>query len=212
VLWPLAVDPTDTAELPPRGRLRGAIGIANDAPLVLFVGRISELKGIAPLIRAFARADVKAAHLAIVGRDDGFLEAARAIAREAGVAERVHFPGPMYGPDAVAAYVDCDVFSITPTHFEETSLASLAACACGRPVVINDRCDIPWLDDYQAGLSVVHDEGAIADALRLLLGDRERRETMGRNARRMVEERFFAPRIVDQIDGIYRAAVEGQKR
>jgi glycosyltransferase involved in cell wall biosynthesis len=207
VLWPLGVDPEEFASLPERGRLRAPLGLGDDVPLALFVGRINELKGLAPLIRAFAHAAMPSAHLVIVGRDDGFLDAAQAIARSAGVADRVHFPGPLYGADAVAAYVDCDLFCITPTHFEETSLASLAAAACGRPILINDRCGVPWLEEFDAGVSVANDEGAIAAAMRSLLTDPARRARMGANARRMVEERFLAPRVVDQLEAIYQRVI-----
>jgi len=209
VLWPLGVDADEFAALPPRGRLRAKLGITDTAPLALFVGRINELKGVEPLVRAFADAKVAGAHLAIVGRDDGALADSQRLAQRLGVADRVHFPGPMYERDAIAAYVDCDLFCITPTHFEETSLASLAACACRRPVLINDRCGIPWLDQYDAGVCVNDDERAIRHALSTLLSDRPRLERMGANARRMVEERFFATRIVDQAEHIYREAVTG---
>lgn len=209
VLWPLAIDPDEFSNLPARGILRRKLGISDTAPLALFVGRINELKGLAPLIRAFARSGVPDAHLVIVGRDDGFLETARLLARKEGVVDRVHFAGPMYGADAVAAYVDCDLFCITPTHFEETSLASLSACACGRPVLINDRAGIPWLNEYDAGVCVPHDEAAISAQLTALLSDRDRLARMGRNARRMAEERFFVPRIIDQAEAIYRSAAAG---
>lgn len=206
VLWPLGIDPDEFLNLPGRGRLRRMVGISDAAPLALFVGRINELKGLAPLIRAFARATVDDAQLVIVGRDDGFLNAARQLVREERIEARVHFAGPMYGTDAVAAYVDCDLFCITPTHFEETSLASLSACACARPVLINDRCGIPWLDEYDAGICVPHDEAAIAHQFTALLADRANLARMGQNARRMVEERFFMPRIIDQAEAIYRTA------
>lgn len=201
-LWPLAVDPDEFASPPARGRLRAELGLA-DEPLALFVGRINELKGLGPLIRAFAAGAPPAAHLAVIGRDDGYLATATRLARRLGVAARVHFPGPRYGADVVAAYVDCDLFCITPTHYEETSLASLAAAACARPMLINDRCGVPWLDEYGAGVCLPHDEAAIAAALGALLSDRARLQRMGQAARKMVEERFFAPRIVDQLETIY---------
>jgi glycosyltransferase involved in cell wall biosynthesis len=105
------------------------------------------------------------------------------------------------------AYVDCDLFCIVPHHFEETSLAALTAAACGRPVLINDRCGIPWLDDYGAGRTVPHDRDRIAAALGELLADRPLLDRMGAGARRMIEERFFLPRIVEQLENIYGEAI-----
>jgi len=78
-------------------------------------------------------------------------------------------------------------------------------------MLINDRCGVPWLDEYDAGVSVPHDEAAIARALGELLRDRPRRQRMGDNARRMVAERFFAPRIVDQAETIYRRAIDARR-
>ncbi|HEX6240172.1 MAG TPA: glycosyltransferase, partial [Polyangiales bacterium] len=104
------------------------------------------------------------------------------------------------------AYVDASVFAITPTHYEETSLASLAACAVGTPVLINDRCGIPWLDEYDAGRCVPHSVEALSAALGELLAEPARLAEMGRNARRMVQERFLLPRVVEQAEVLYRAA------
>jgi glycosyltransferase involved in cell wall biosynthesis len=211
-IWPLGVDPKDFEELPQRGVLRARLGIAPDAQVVSFVGRISELKGLEPLLRAFADARRRAprAELVVVGRDDGYLERMLALATELGVREHLHFVGPLYGRDVLPAYVDCDLFAITPTHFEETSLASLSACAVGRPVLINDRCGIPWLEEYQAGVCVPHSVEALSSALSQLLGDPARLAEMGKNALRMVQERFLLPRIVDQVEALYRDAA-GQR-
>jgi glycosyltransferase involved in cell wall biosynthesis len=213
-IWPLGVDPADFTDLPARGALRAKLGIADDAPLLLFVGRIHELKGLDPLLRAFARAlsRAPAAQLAVVGRDDGFVERMYALAGELGVRERLHFVGPLYGKEVLPAYVDCDLFAITPTHFEETSLAALTACAIGRPVLINDRCGIPWLDEYQGGVCVPHAQETLTRVLGELLSDPARLAEMGKNARRMVDERFLLPRVVDQLEAIYHEAAADRAR
>jgi glycosyltransferase involved in cell wall biosynthesis len=210
-LWPLGVDPDEIAQAPPRGELRRRLGLG-DEPLVLFVGRIHELKGLDPLLRAFAAGAPADAKLVIVGRDDGFLARARALAATLGIAPRVHFPGALYGKDVLPAYVDCDLFAITPTHYEETSLASLTACALGRPILINDRCGVPWLDEYEAGLCVAHSVDRIAAALGELLGDPARLRRMGSSARRMFEERFVTKRVIDQLEEIYREATGRSRR
>jgi glycosyltransferase involved in cell wall biosynthesis len=209
-IWPLAVDPADFDKLPARGAFRARLGIGADVPLVLFVGRIHELKGLDPLLRAFAAAKrkVPAAQIAVVGRDDGYLAQMNALARELGIEASLHFVGPLYGDEVIPAYVDASVFAITPTHFEETSLASLAACAAGTPILINDRCGVPWLDEYDAGRCVPHSQEALNAALSELLADRAALARMGANARRMIAERFLMPRVVDQLVGLYRGAAE----
>lgn len=207
-VWPLGVDPADFQQLPAAGSFRTRLGIAADDPLVLFVGRISELKGLDSLLRALASAlrRVPRAQLAIVGRDDGYLARMNTLISELGLTSHVHFVGPLYGSDVLPAYVDCDLFAITPCHFEETSLASLAACAVGRPVLINDRCGIPWLQQYQAGRCVPHSVEALAENLAELLSNPALLRTMGENAQRMVQERFLLPRVVDQLEALYRDA------
>lgn len=207
-IWPLGVDPKDFDPLPAPGAFRARLGLGPEVPLVLFVGRIHELKGLEPLLRAFAAAKRRcpAAQIAVVGRDDGFLPRMNQLAAELGIADSLHFVGPLYGDEVIPAYVDANLFAITPTHFEETSLASLAACAAGTPVLINDRCGIPWLDEFDAGRCVPHSVEALSAALDELLADPTRLSEMGRNARRMVQERFLLPRVVEQAEGLYRAA------
>ncbi|MFT3928205.1 MAG: glycosyltransferase [Myxococcales bacterium] len=207
-IWPLGVDPAEFRVLPARGELRSKLGIPPDAPVVLFVGRISELKGLEPLLRAFAQAKrrVPAARLVVVGRDDGYLQSMLSLARELGIESSLHFVGPLYGSDVLPAYIDADLFAITPTHFEETSLASLTAAAVGRPMLINDRCGVPWLDEYDAGRCVPHGVDAIASALSELLADAQRLQRMGENAKRMSDERFLLPRVVDQVERLYEGA------
>jgi glycosyltransferase involved in cell wall biosynthesis len=212
-IWPLGVDPRDFETLPAKGALRARLGLAEDTPLVLFVGRIHALKGLDPLLRALAIAKrrVPDAVLAVVGRDDGYLATMNALARELGIEESVRFVGPLYGDEVIPAYVDADLFAITPTHFEETSLASLAACAAGTAVLINDRCGIPWLDQYDAGRCVPHSIDALGQALGELLSDRAQLARLGENARRMVQERFVLPRVVDQVEALYREAVSQRR-
>jgi glycosyltransferase involved in cell wall biosynthesis len=208
-LWPLGVDPDELGAVPARGAFRRKYGIADDERVVLFVGRINALKGLDVLLRAFA-ASARAlpkARLVVVGRDDGWLAELHALARSLGVDQRMLFTGPLYGAEVLPAYVDCDLFCITPVHYEETSLASLTACAVGRPILINDRCGVPWLADYDAGREVPHDEPTIARELTALLGSPERTRAMGENARRLVEERFFLQRIIDQLEAIYARAI-----
>jgi glycosyltransferase involved in cell wall biosynthesis len=164
------------------------LGLPDAVPVILFLGRIHRLKGVDRLLRAFARiaphhAD---AHLVIAGRDDGALPDLRRLASALGVEARVRFPGPIYGDARYNAYRRADLFAITPTHFEETSLASLEAASVGTPLLLGGEAEAPFLDEYAAGWTVEpgSDVAAVLDLA--LSGDLV---TAGANASRMIQER-----------------------
>src|SRR5690242_2929000 len=75
-----------------RAAMRENLGIAQDAPVHLFVGAGFERKGVFPLIEAFARCRQQDARLLIVGRDKAQARAER-LAGSLGVASRVRFAG-----------------------------------------------------------------------------------------------------------------------
>jgi len=208
-LIPLAVDMREFESLPPRGTFRRAHGFPDDAPLVLFLGRIHAYKGLDLLLDAFAAIarNVPEAQLAIVGRDDGYLATLQRRIVELSLAEQVRFCGPAYGADRLAAYTDADVFALTPSHAEETSLAAMEACASGTPVVVTRQAPIPWLDECEAGFTVDYDLAQMSDALRRLLTDAGLRARMGPNARRLAAERFDWSRVITQLESVYADAI-----
>jgi glycosyltransferase involved in cell wall biosynthesis len=208
-LVPLAIDMSEFESLPPRGTFRRAHGFPADAPLILFLGRIHAYKGLDLLLDAFAATArvVPEAQLAIVGRDDGYLTALQNHIVELNLAERVRFCGPAYGADRIAAYADADVFALTPSHAEETSLAALEACAAGTPVVVTRQAPIPWLDESEAGFTVSYEPAQVTDALRRLLTDAGLRARMGTNARRLAAARFDWPQVITQLENVYADAI-----
>jgi len=69
--------------------LRAELGIAAEAPLVLHLGAVARDRGGETLVRAVARAP--GAHLLFLGADDsGFAAGLEEVARDEGVADRVH--------------------------------------------------------------------------------------------------------------------------
>ncbi len=55
-------------ELPARGGIRMRVGVPMDAPMVLFIGRISRTKGLMELVRAVS--PLRSVHVLIAGPDD----------------------------------------------------------------------------------------------------------------------------------------------
>jgi glycosyltransferase involved in cell wall biosynthesis len=187
---PLAVPWQEFIHLPFRNLFRQQIGLDSAAKLILFVGRIHPTKGLDMLLRAFASLRQKEkAYLAIVGWDHGHLSTIQRLRQRLGLTDAVTFSKPIFGPERLAAYVDADVFAMTPPVYEETSLAALEAAACGTQCVLTRQCEIPGLEEAGGGRIVEYDQAAIEQALleSLRPGVRERR---GQRARSLVAERF----------------------
>jgi glycosyltransferase involved in cell wall biosynthesis len=195
---PLGTDepPPPTAEGSPD------LGVPDGARVVLFLGRIHRLKGVARLITAFA--SVAHEHddtwLVIAGRDDGGQADAEALAHQLGIGERVTFPGAIYGAPRFDAYRRASLFAITPIHFEETSLASLEAASVGTPLLLGAEAEAPFLTEYSAGALVAAGDD-IAPSLNELLS-RDLTDA-GRNAARMVQERHVWSTVGEVVETIF---------
>jgi D-inositol-3-phosphate glycosyltransferase len=159
-----------------------------EAPLVLFIGRIQTLKGVDLALRCLAALDNHDARLAIVGGpsgQDGAAEVDRLaeLARELGVAERVHWIAPQ--PHAALAdwYRAADV-CIVPSRTESFGLVALEAAACGRPVVAARVGGLRSLvDDGHTGFLVDGRTAAdYAEPVGLLLADSGLADEMGVSA------------------------------
>ncbi len=195
-LIPLAVNWRDFEQLPVRGQFRERMSIKETEKLVLFLGRIHRTKGLQILISAFPDVvkKIPTARLAIVGWNHGFLNKARQLVADLRLDTNVVFTGPLYGKDRFTAYVDSEIFAITPSVYEETSLAALEACACGVSCVLTRQSEIPGLDLAGAGVTVNCTPAEVAQALiEGLQGNTS--AVRGANARRLIQDRFTSKTV-----------------
>jgi glycosyltransferase involved in cell wall biosynthesis len=95
------------ASLPEPGTFRRALGIG-DAPLLVFLGKITPRKGVDVLVRAMAHLP-RDVQLVIIGNFMMPEQPIRALVDDLGLAKREHFPGLLLGYEKNAAYVDADV-------------------------------------------------------------------------------------------------------
>ena len=188
-----------------RGRLRDRWGVG-DAPVVLFLGRITVGKGLDLLIPAFdaVRQMEPNACLVIAGPDDdGYGEEVSRWVSELGLGGNVRIVGPLNGIDVPQAYRDADVLAQT-SHTENFGMTIVEAMACGLPVVISDQVGIhPEVSRSGAGLVTSRNASEISQALLMLLGDKGRRFAMGRAGRKLVQQCYSWPSIVAALDSQY---------
>ena len=120
---------------------RAELGLPEDDPLVLFVGRVQPLKGIDVAVEAFAllRRQHPAARLVVVGgpsgpSGSGELQNARDVADKAGATEVVSFLHPVEHSVLARYYRAADVL-LVPSRSESFGLVAVEAQASGLPVV-----------------------------------------------------------------------------
>ena len=160
------------------------------------------------LIRAFA--DVAALDpeldLVMAGPDQQqWSEELRQTAAEAGVAERVHWPGMLKGDVKWGAFFASEAF-VLPSHQENFGIAVAEALACGRPVLLADKVNIAEeIAAHGAGLMEPDTpEGTRRLLERWIEMTPAERGEMGRLARDCFEQRYDmrrnAKRIIQLFD------------
>jgi glycosyltransferase involved in cell wall biosynthesis len=160
--------------LPARGELRAKLKMGNNAPLILFLGRLSFIKGLDILVRAFGNLaethrDVR---LVIAGPDDedGCREEILRLAAEMRLEQQISFPGPLYAEQKLQALADADLF-VLPSQYESFGNAAAEAIACGVPVLVTNGCGIAPLIQERVGLVVECSVEGLQAGLKRLLGD-----------------------------------------
>jgi len=197
--------PVETFDrLPPRGLFRKRMGLG-DRPLVLFVGSITERKGIHHLASAMGRVAPPGAVLVAAGLDFGFGEAARAAARETGAAERILFPGHLSDTERLEAYADADLF-VLPSEREVFGLAAFEALLCGIPVITAEGTGCAEVLERTGGGWVVpqRDPAALAAAISFALAHPEEGRARAARGSRVVREEMSLRAHVSRLIEAYR--------
>ena len=173
-----------------RDRARAELGIAPDAVVLAFVGRIQPLKAPDVLLRAAAellRRDpaLRARLLVLVAggpSGSGLAEptALQQLGTQLGLGDVLRFLPPQAGSELVRVYRAADVIAV-PSHNESFGLVALEAQACGTPVVASRVGGLPVaVADGRSGLLVGgHRAEPWADALAAVALDPGRRAELG---------------------------------
>lgn len=191
-----------------RGALRGALGLADDVPLVGVLGRLVPIKDHATLLGAMAR--VPGAHLAVLG--DGELRGSlEALAGDRALAGRVHFTG--WWADVPGALADLDVVALASRN-EGTPVALIEALAAARPVVATDVGGVRAVVEEQVTgrLCPAGDERALAGVLSEVLDEREAARDRACRGRSRMVERFGAGRMAADHRALYEQLLRHETR
>lgn len=210
VVVPNGIDWQSYRRLPPKGNFRRRIGLNDQAPLVLFLGRINFKKGLDLLVPAFGLVVQKypEAILAFVGPDnEGYGLKVRRWCKEQGIQDKVYHVDHLGFENVKEAYVDANVF-VLPSYTENFGLTVIEAIACGTPVVISDQVNIcQEIQKLGAGIVVGLDPREMADAICLVLDNKRAAKVMGERGRAAAETCYTWARVVEQLTQVYRELI-----
>ena len=193
----------DTAVFKPQSQAdaRVALGIAPDAELIVYVGRLDLRKGLAELVDGVS--SLRASRPKMVaclvgdGPDKGALE--ESIARH-GVADAVRFI-PACETAGVARWMAAASLVTLPSYMEGCPNVVLEALSAGRPMVATRVGGIPELMDDRSGRLVPpRDAAALAGALgEVLDGEWDAEEIAGRHRRSWAEVAADLYAVLEQV-------------
>ncbi len=198
----LGTDPVHFNPSRDTGALRRRWGVG-DAPIMLTVARLVPHKGQDMGIRALAMLAHDFPQLRYIMVGEGHDEQRlRALARELGVADKIGFVGAMRDDELPEAYATSTIYLGASRvdrdiNVEGFGISFLEAGASGIPSVAGDSGGVrSAVRDGETGIVVPPtDVDAIADAIRALLVNSERRKQMGRAARHAVETHYNWDRV-----------------
>ncbi len=198
----LGTDPVHFNPSRDTGALRRRWGVG-DAPIILTVARLVPHKGQDMGIRALATLSRDFPELRYIMVGEGHDELRlRSLTRELGVSDRVGFVGPMRDDELPEAYATSTIYLGASRvdkeiNVEGFGISFLEAGASGIPSVAGDSGGVrSAVRDGETGIVVPPtDPDAMADAIRSLLLNPERRNQMGRAARHAVETHYNWDRV-----------------
>jgi glycosyltransferase involved in cell wall biosynthesis len=172
-------------------------------PVIGAVARLVPIKGLQYLIEAAPAILRRApgARFLLVGEGE-MRPALEAQARALGLGDRIAFTG--FRPDASSLLAGMDVF-VLPSLNEGMGRVLVMAMALGKPIVATRVGGVPeLLGGGEAGMLVPpRDSAALAEAVSLLLQDRDRAAALAEAGRRRVP-RYSVEAMLDSLAALYR--------
>jgi glycosyltransferase involved in cell wall biosynthesis len=211
---PVSIIPTGSPRGPvlDRSETRRALGIAPEARVLLYVGRMAPEKNLGTLIemtRLAIQAD-PSVRLILVG-DGPFRSECRALVRKAGIGDWVRFEGFVVRKDVDQYYAAADLF-VFPSISETQGLVIQEAMMYGLPAVaVIGGGASDGIEEGVNGLIVRNDPQAFADAVLSVLHSESLAARLADGANRASRDRSVGA-MTDRVLNVYDEAIGNYER
>ena len=194
-----------------RPALRAGFGITDDAPVVLFCGKLVEKKQPLLLLEAFERVQRRQRCWLLIAGDGPLRPAAEDLVARRRI-PRVRMPGFLNQTELPAAYTAADLFVLPSARHETWGLVVNEAMNFALPIIVSDTvgCAEDLVRPHWNGVVVSHrDVDALADAIATLVADPEQRRAFGARSLKLVGE-YSVEACADGIVAACLAAGQGR--
>jgi glycosyltransferase involved in cell wall biosynthesis len=193
-----------------RHAARMRFGITDESPLIGCVGVLLPDKGQDALIRALAtvRAEFPSVKLLLVG-DGPDKSRLQNLAAKLNVTDAVIFAGFVSAMESV--YPALDLFAF-PSRFEGLGTSLLSAMSYAIPSVAFRACAFPEIIEHgRSGLlAELNNDESLANSLAAILRNPEIALQIGRAARQRIDQKFSAPKMVENMLAVYESLLTQQ--
>lgn len=182
---------------------RRRLGLPSEDLIVAYTGRLVSYKGLPLLVRVWASVlkSYPRSLLLLVG--SGGLDIhnceqeLKRSARDLGIEDRVRFTGEVDNPQH---YLQASNLFVFPTENEAFGVSLIEAMACGLPVITTQVGGLKDYVEHQGNGWVVEAGNAddLEASLKRLLGDRQLRAALGKQARKTAKARFSSDNVGPQ--------------
>jgi glycosyltransferase involved in cell wall biosynthesis len=180
--------------------------IAGEHPMqrVLFLGNLSERKGISDLLQALALPGLNTSQLEVTVAGGGDVPLYKARAQQLGIEGFVRFVGWSDQQQVAQMMAMADVL-VLPSYDEGLPLVILEALANGVAVVCSPVGEIPSVLSHEVNACFVQpgNVAGIAIGLQRVLNEPAFRQTLERNGRLLYEQRFSLTRFFSCVAKIH---------
>jgi len=183
---------------------RASVSVSSQDVVIIEVASLTANKGHQFLLNAFQQIYKKNPTIKLIIVGDGPLQSTiQEEAKKLGMESAVIFTGQR--KDVYELLAISDIFVLPSMIREGLSIAMIEAMAMGLPVIGSNVGGIPEsIEDRVNGfLLPPGDTDKLASAIDTLVTDQDLREGMGKQGRRIFEERFTLTRMIKQIEVLY---------
>lgn len=215
IVIPNAIDLSEFIEIPESEKLMAKYPFLKNKKVILYLGRITWIKGLDILIKAYAelaktRKDI---HLLIVGPDEaGYEKKVRAWCANYGILEKVTFTGILTGKSKLEAFTGSDLF-VLPSYSENFGITVIEAMACRIPTIISNKVGIyREVEKNRAGIVIEADSKSLYNGIKTLLNNESLRKRIAENGEKLVKKYYDIDKVARQTIEVYKEILKNRTK